>query len=290
MPALRSFLIVPANREHMLAKAPSYGADALVFDLEDSVPVAQKGKARELAREYIERYQGNSTVHVKVSSLQSGMLGADLDAVAVEGLAGIRLPKADSPDAIRAVDEMLAARERSRRLPVGSIAICPMLESARGVWLAFEILSASTRVRSVIPGMAQDADLQSDLGYETTVGENPVRHYVRCRVLVAARAAGVHQPLDGVYAGVRDVEGLRRECLLARSLGYRGKQVIHPAQIETVNDVFSVSADAVAYYRRIIAAFDDALARGSAATTVDGRLVDYAMVEMAKRVLARAGD
>ena len=286
----RSFLIMPANRADMLAKAPSYGADALVFDLEDSVPVAEKPAARALAHEHIARYKGGVVLYVKVNALQSGMLEDDLDAVVVDGLAGIRLPKSDSPEGIRRVDAMLAAHERSRGLLEGSIAICPMLESARGVWLAYEILSASPRVRAVMPGMAQDADLQADLGYMTTAAENPMREYVRCRVLVAARAAGVEQVLDGVYANVRDPEGLRRECILARSLGYRGKQVIHPGQIETVNSIFSVTATEVAYYRRVIRAFDAAVARGSAATTVDGKLIDYAMVEMAKRVIARAGD
>lgn len=238
MQVLRSQLIMPANRADMLAKAPSYGADALIFDLEDSVPVAEKPRARELAREFIGKHKARSVVYVKVNSLQSGLLPEDLEAVVLEGLAGIRLPKADSAETILAVDAMLTALERKRALPHGSIAIGPTLESAKGVWFAYEILSASPRVRSVMPGTAQDADLQTDLGYITTPDENPMRHYIRCRVLLAARAAGVEQVFDGVFANIRDPEGLRRDCELARSLGYRGKQVIHPNQIETVNRVF----------------------------------------------------
>ncbi len=289
MQVLRSQLIMPANRADMLAKAPSYGADALIFDLEDSVPVAEKSKARELAREFIGKHKARNVIYVKVNSLQSGLLPEDLEVVAVEGLAGIRLPKAGSAETIRAVDAMLTALEGKRALPHGSIAIGPTLESAKGVWFAYEILSASPRVKSVMPGTAQDADLQTDLGYITTPGENPMRHYIRCRVLLAARAAGVEQVFDGVFANVRDPEGLRRDCELARNLGYRGKQVIHPNQIETVNRVFIPSAQELDYYRRVIEAFDAALARGSAATTVDGKLVDYAMVEMARRVIAQAG-
>lgn len=284
----RSQLIMPANRADMLAKAPSYGADALIFDLEDSVPVAEKPKARGLAREFIEKHKARNLIYVKVNSFQSGMLSDDLEAVAIEGLAGIRLPKADSAETIRAADAMLTALERKRGLPQGSIAIGPTLESAKGVWFAYEILSASPRVKSVMPGTAQDADLQTDLGYVTTPGGNPMRHYIRCRVLLAARAAGVEQVLDGVYANIRDPEGLQLDCEAARKLGYRGKQVIHPNQIETVNRVFMPGAQELDYYRRVIEAFDAALARGSAATTVDGKLVDYAMVEMAKRVIAQA--
>ncbi len=140
-----------------------------------------------------------------------------------------------------------------------------------------------------MPGTAQDANLQTDLGYITTPDETPMRHYIRCRVLLAARAAGAEQVFDGVFANVRDPEGLRRDCELTRNLGYRGKQVIHPNQIVTVNRVFMPSAQELDYYRRVIEAFDAALARGSAATTVDGKLVDDAMVEMARRVIAQAG-
>ena len=288
MQALRSQLIMPANRADMLAKAPTYGADALIFDLEDSVPVAEKPGARALAREHIEQHRARNVIFVKVNSFQSGLLAEDLKVVAIEGLAGIRLPKADSAETIRAVDAMLTELEAERDLPHGSIAIGPTLESARGVWFAYEILSASPRVKSVMPGTAQDADLQTDLGYLTTPDENPLRHYIRCRVLLAARAAGVEQAYDGVYANIRDLEGLQRDCETARNLGYRGKQVIHPGQIETANRVFMPGAQELDYYRRVIEAFDAALARGSAATTVDGKLVDYAMVEMAKRVIAQA--
>ena len=281
----RSLLIMPANRADMLAKAPSYGADALVFDLEDSVPVAEKPKARELAREFIERHKANNSLHVKVNALQTGMLQDDLEAIAVDGLAGIRLPKAESAETVRTVDAMLTEFERRRDLPPGSIGICPGLESAKGVWFAYEILSASPRVRWAGCGTAQDGDLQTDLGYTWTAEGNEVLYH-RSRVLLAARAAGVEHVLDGVYANIRDPEGLRICCEAARKLGYRGKGVIHPSQIETVNRIFMPTARELDYYRRVIEAFDAAVARGSAATTVDGKLGDYAMVKMAKRVLA----
>lgn len=238
----RSLLIMPANRADMLAKAPSYGADALIFDLEDSVPVAEKPKARKLAREFIERHQAKGAIYVRVNALQTGRLQEDLEAVAVDGLVGIKLPKAESAEAIRAVDAMLTELERSRGLAQGSIGIGPTLESAKGVWFAYEIASASPRIQSVMPGTAQDADLQADLGYASTPGGNEMLYYIRSRVLLAARAAGVAHVLDGVYANFRDPEGLRISCEAARRLGYRGKQVIHPSQIETVNRVFTPAA------------------------------------------------
>ena len=285
----RSIMTVPANRADMLAKAPGYGADALIFDLEDSVPVAEKPKARALTAEYIGKHKAVTNVYVRVNAFETGMTAADIEAVAVEGLVGIKLPKSESADMIKAVDEMLTEAERKRGLPERSIGIDVGLESAKGIWFAYEILSASKRVHSVMIGTAQDGDTQTDLGYTWTAGGNEVL-YIRSRVVLAARAAGVEHLLDGAYSNVRDPEGLRVCCEAARKLGYRGKSVIHPNQIATVNRIFAPTTQEIDYYRRVIEAFDAAVARGSAATTVDGKLVDYAMVGMAKRVLAWAGD
>ncbi len=282
---LRSLLIMPANRADMLAKAPSYGADALVFDLEDSVPIAEKPKARVLAREYIEKHRADNAIYVRVNSLQTGMIADDLDAVVTDGLLGIRLTKAESAEGIRELDRMLTELEKKRGLKTGSIGIGPSLESAKGVWFAYEILSASPRLFCVVAGTAQDGDLQSELNYQwTAVGEEVL--YIRSRILLAARAAGIEHVLDGSYANISDPEGLRACCEAARRLGYRGKSIIHPNQVEIVNRAFTPTQQELDYYRRVLEAFDAAVARGSAATTVDGKLVDYAMAATAKRVLA----
>ena len=283
----RSIMTVPANREDMLAKAPAYGADALIFDLEDSVPLADKPRARALAADYIGRHKALTNIYVRVNDWATGMTADDIAAIAVDGLVGIKLPKTESAAMIEAVDALLSAAEERQGLPAGSIGIEVGLESAKGIWFAYEILSASPRVHSVMIGTAQDGDLQTDLGYTWTAEGDEVL-YARSRVVLAARAAGVEHVLDGAYSNVRDAEGLRICCEAARKLGYRGKSVIHPNQIETVNRIFAPTAVEIAYYQRVITAFDEAVARGSAATTVDGKLVDYAMVGMAKRVLAWA--
>jgi citrate lyase subunit beta/citryl-CoA lyase len=285
MSGARSLLIMPANRERMLEKAGTYGADALVFDLEDSVPVAEKTKARALAREYIGRHKGAALLYARVNALQTGMLEDDLDAIVVKGLDSIRVPKSESAEDIRKVDALLTQFERKRGLAEGIVKICPSLESAKGVWFAYEIASSSPRVHSVMCGTAENGDLQTDLGY-TWTAEGLEKLYVRSRVLLAARAAGVEHVLDGAFSNVRDPEALRIDCEASRKLGYRGRSVIHPAQVETVNRVFKPTDEELDYYRRVVEGFDAALALGSAATTVDGKLVDYAMVGMAKRVLA----
>jgi len=283
----RSLLIMPANRETMLAKAATYAADALVFDLEDAVPVAEKAKARVLAREYIGTSSTAALVYARVNAPPSGMLEEDLDAIVVPGLVGIRVPKSESADDIQRIDALLTALERERGLPVGAVQVCPSLESAKGVWFAYEIASSSPRVRSIMCGTAENGDLQGDLGY-TWTAEGEEKLYVRSRVLLAARAAGVEHVLDGAFSNVRDAEALRIDCEASRKLGYRGRSVIHPNQIETVNRVFMPTDQELDYQRRVVQEFDAAVARGSAAITVDGKLVDYAMAATARRVLAWA--
>ena len=283
----RSLLFVPANRPDMLAKATACGADALIVDLEDSVPVEERPRARELAKAFIAEHGARHVLYVRVNPLARGMREDDLEAVVVQGLAAIRLPKTESADTIREVDRLLTEIESRRGLPPGCIRITPSLESAKGVWFAYEILSASPRINAASCGTAQDGDLQADLGYTWTPEGNEVL-YVRSRVLLAAKAAGVAHVLDGTYAKFRDPEGLRTCCMAVRRLGYRGKSCIHPSQIALVNEVFMPTGHEIDYYRRVIEAFDAAIARGSAATTVDGTMIDYAMVESAKRVLAWA--
>jgi citrate lyase subunit beta/citryl-CoA lyase len=197
------------------------------------------------------------------------------------------VPKSESAEDLRAVDALLTRFERERGLTEGRIGICPSLESARGVWFAYEIASSSPRVHSVMCGTAENGDLQSDLGY-TWTAEGQEKLYVRSRVVLAARTAGVEHVLDGAFSNVRDLESLRIDCEAARKLGFRGRSVVHPSQIDTVNRIFQPTERELDYYRRVIEAFDAAVLRGSAATTVDGKLVDYAMVATARRVLAWA--
>jgi citrate lyase subunit beta/citryl-CoA lyase len=238
----RSLLTVPANRADMLAKAPRYGADALILDLEDSVPVAQKAKARELARDCLERNRAAVRLYVRINSPEVGMLRDDLDAVVVRGLEGVKLPKAESPETVREVDAALTRLEVERGLAPGAIGIELGLESAKGVWFAYDIVAASPRVRSVMVGTAENGDLQTDLGYIWTAAGDEVLA-IRSHVALAAHAAGVKHVLDGAYSNVRDAAGLRVCCEAARRLGYRGKSVIHPIQVETVNRLFDVEAE-----------------------------------------------
>lgn len=290
MKPLRSLLNVPGNRPEMIEKAARYGADALILDLEDAVPADRKTEARQIVADALEgEALSSELLYVRVNALDTGLLEADLEAVVGPRLEGIQLPKVHTPEVIRAVDELLTRLESTRGLAPGSVEILVSIESALGVQLVHEILGAAARVGSVMVGTAQDADLQGDVGYEASADQLETL-YIRSRVLLAARAVGLSNPIDGVYADHRDDAGLEAVARRARQLGYRGKKVIHPAQVPIVNRVFSPTAAELERYRRVVEAFDAALAGGRATAVVDGRMIDVAMADTARRALARAAD
>jgi citrate lyase subunit beta/citryl-CoA lyase len=289
MDALRSLLNTPANRPAMVEKAAGYGADALILDLEDSVPLAEKAEARLIAREALGRSATSGLVtYIRVNAADSGLLADDLDAIVAPGLCGIQLPKVADPSEITDVDTRLSALEAARGLPVGGIELLVSLESARGVFFAYEILAAAARVGSVMLGTAEDGDLQGDMGYLTTDDDRQLA-YLRARVILAARVVGLTNPIDGVFARVRDLDGLEATARRAREFGYRGKKLIHPAQIEVVHRVFTPTPAELDHAERVIATLEAALLRGEATAVVDGAMVDYAMAETARRLLERAG-
>jgi citrate lyase subunit beta / citryl-CoA lyase len=158
------------------------------------------------------------------------------------------------------------------------------IESARGVLNAYDMAIAADRVVSLTFGGAQDGDLNTDLGCAWSIDGSEMLH-ARSHTLLAARAAGFDTPLDGVFTNVRDAEGFERDTALSRRLGYRGRKLIHPSQIEPCNRLYRPSAAELDYYARVLEAFDHALAQGSASTTVDGRMIDAAMANAARRVL-----
>ena len=284
MPLPRSFLYVPANREKFLEKALGLPSDAFIFDLEDSVPVPEKENARAGVKAYAPKVAGER-VWVRTNGLETGMAEADLDAViGVKGVVGVFLPKVESRDEVVRWDRMISALEKARGLAAGATKLVLSIESAKGVLNAYDMSLGAARVASLTFGGAQDGDLNTDLGCVWSI-DGPEMMHARCHTLLCARAARFDTPLDCVFADVRDAEGFERDTALSRRLGYRGRKLIHPAQIEPCNRLYRPSAAELDYYARVIEAFDQALAQGSAATTVDGRMVDLAMANAARRVL-----
>ncbi len=280
----RSLLFVPANQERMLRKVNSLAADGFIFDLEDTVPVEEKQNAREMSRECIASVVGNRS-WVRINAISSGFIHQDIEFfTGIDGLAGFIVPKQDSPEDVAMVDRLISSVEISKDLPVGSTPIIVMIESANGVLDSRAVMNAATRTQTMIYGGGEDGDMNVSLG-ATWTSEGPEMMFVRQFSLVSARAAGFDFPLDGVFSNVQDFDGFERDTMLSCRLGFRGRTVIHPNQIEAANRIYTPTKERIEYYTRVIEAFNLALSKGIASTTVDGKLVDVAMAKTAQRLL-----
>ena len=285
MDPVRTLLFVPGHRKHMIEKAPGTGADGLLYDLEDSVPATERDTARTLLADVLATTRTQPR-YVRVNGIADAgadETAADLKAVVCAGVDGIVLPKAQSADDIVWTAAQLDKHEQARGIEAGAFEIVPMIESALGVQFAYDILTASPRVSSVIVGSAQDGDLQTDLGADWSPEGTEIL-YARSQILLAARAAGIDHPLDGVFLGLDDEAGLTLDSENARRLGYRGKTVIHPRQIEPVHAVFTPSQKQLKYYRDMITDFADA---GENAFNFRGKMIDRAMIRKAHGMLER---
>ncbi|MDO8689722.1 MAG: CoA ester lyase [Dehalococcoidia bacterium] len=278
---IRSILSVPGNRPAMLEKARSLPADALHLDLEDAVPPSEKERARQTVRQALPGFalQGQMIV-VRVNSLSTGLTEADLDAVLCPHLNAISLPKAESAQDVARVDSMLAIREKALGQPIGKIGLLVWIETPKAVLEASQIASASERTVALLLGAD---DFTREMGIPRTK-EGQELDFARWMVALAARAAGV-LAIDTGYPDFRDEEGLVKEAWRARRMGFQGKFLIHPGQIDPVNQVFSPSPEEAREARRVLDAFEEALARGHATTSLDGSLIDTAIAGRARRIL-----
>jgi len=259
------------------------------LDLEDSVPDAQKDEARQLVRRALEdrkSYEADA-VYVRTNSPASGLVPADLKAVVRRGIDGIVVPKLNNKAELGRIVKVLEDLEQQRRLkPVG---VMPSIESAEGVVKTYEIASSggrrrNSRIDCVVFGVF---DLLSDMGIEYDPNSEAAR-YARARVALDARAAGV-PAIDGIWQDLRDVKGLERDCSLGKSLGYAGKSVIHPDQIDVVHRMFHPNESEVSWARRVADAYLESAGQGRGATTVDGKMIDEVHYKQARAVLDLAG-
>jgi citrate lyase subunit beta / citryl-CoA lyase len=285
MKPLRSLLFVPGNKAAWMQKAPQYGADALILDLEDSVPAADKPTARTLVRQAIEQLSAQrQALYVRVNALETGMTGDDLHAIVCTGLTGLLPPKVETVEDVHQLDTLLGYFERREGLPLGSIELIPTLETAKGIRHAYDIALASPRVTSIAGGAGQGGDTNRSLGYRWTK-EGTETLFIRSKVLVDARAAGVQYPLIASWFEVGDLDGLIADAQRNRQLGYNGMLLIHPSHVGPVNRIFTPTVEELAYYKGLLAAMEDAERRGTAAVTYQGAMVDIAMVKTARQML-----
>jgi citrate lyase subunit beta/citryl-CoA lyase len=285
---MRSLLFVPADAPAKLDKAAGSGADALIIDLEDSVAPERKEAARKGAAAFLDRRERpRARLLVRVNGLDSGLIDADLDAVVPARPDAIMLPKAEGGASIVHADAKLTAREAIAGVTAGSIGIVAIAtETAKSLFVAGTYGGASPRLAALTWGAE---DLSAALGAEANrdTDGNFLDAYRLARTLCIAAAAAADVPaLDTVYVDFRNDAGLRRECEAACRDGFTGKMAIHPAQIATINDVFTPGAEAIAKASAIIAAF--AAAPGAGVVGIDGVMYDRPHVARAEWLLARA--
>lgn len=291
-PPVRSLLFVPGNREERIRKALASEADAVALDLESATPAGEQSRAREICRRVIQEHAEargarRPVVLVRVGEARSPEQALDLAAAVGPGLLGILLPQVVDARDVVATDEALSRAEADAGIPVGRTRIMPLVESANAVRTAFEIASASPRVAYMGGATSRGGDLARSLGYRFTAGGQETL-YLRSKVLVDVRAAGVPNPISGLWGRVDDLEGLRAFALQSRDLGYEGLMTIHPSQLPIVNAVFSPSIEEIGEARRIIDALEKAEREGQGAIRLDGRLVDAAHAKTAHQLLERA--
>ena len=281
----RSSLILPVNVWRFVERAYTRGADAIVLDLEDSVPPREKAAARALVPEAIALAgRGGADVLVRINKAFE-LAVADLDAAVQPGLTGIVFPKVESPVEVQIVDRLIAERELARGLPVGEIEVSVLVESALGVQHMAAIACASPRVVALSLGAE---DFTRDIGVEPSA-EGEEQAYGKGMVIVAARLAGI-QPhgLSSTLANFGDLAGLARSADRAHRIGFKGASCIHPTQVPVLNRAFSPTPDAVDYAYRVIAVYEETEAAGRASVSLDGKMIDIPIVERARTLVARA--
>lgn len=262
----RSYLFVPGNRPDRFDKAYAAGAGAVIIDLEDAVPSAEKSKARTAVEAWLSPAH---PVVLRINGVTTDWFRDDVTCCRMPGVQAIMLPKTEAVDHLRRVEELLGQ----------SISILPLIETARGFANAAEI----ARDRAVRRLMFGSLDFQIDVGIPGDVEE---LLYFRSQLVLVSRLAGIQPPVDGITTAIDQPDQLRAETLRSRRLGFGGKLCIHPKQIATVNECFQPTSDEIAWARRVVAAAD---AAKGAAVALDGQMVDRPVIVKAQRVLEEAG-
>jgi citrate lyase subunit beta/citryl-CoA lyase len=280
---MRSVFYIPGNNEKMVAKAPETPADIITLDLEDSVPPAEKPKAREIVRENLKfAGTGGSRVYVRVNNWETLMTNDDLEAVVHEGLSGICLAKTGEPDNVKRLDWKLEELERRRGIPVGTVAIQLLIETAKGMMNAYYSAIESKRVNSLIFGAV---DYTKDMRVKLT-SEGAEQLYGRYFTAVAARAAGC-VAIDCPFVDFKNMEAFEKSVLEGRQMGYEGRMLIHPSQIEPSHRLYMPSADDVEWATGVVKVFEEeGIAKGAAAVSYKGKMVDTPVYGNALQILA----
>ncbi len=274
----RSVLYIPGSKERALDKATSLPADAIIFDLEDAVAIDEKARARALLAETLQGSDyGQRAKLVRINALSTEWGAHDVNVIAQARPEAILLPKVETAADVEALARLLDARPETAETRIWT-----MIESPLGALNALEI-GRAPRMAGFVMGTN---DLAKDMHCRFRADRLPLLAALQIPLL-AAKACGL-VAVDGVYNAFRDVEGLRAECAQGRDMGFDGKTLIHPAQLDVANEVFAPAPEDITLARRQIEAFDAATARGEGVAVVDGKIVENLHIVTAKQILAKA--
>lgn len=280
----RTMMYVPGSNPSMLAEAHIYGADSLMFDLEDSISILEKDTARLLVYNAVKTIDyGNTEIVVRVNGLDTPYGRNDIEAMVRAGVDVIRLPKTETAQDVIDVEKIIEEVEKRIGRPVSSTKLMGAIESPLGVINAVEIAKASPRLIGIAIG-AEDyvtnmKTRRSPEGIELL--------YARSQILVAARAAGIYA-LDTVYSDVNNEEGFRKEVKLIKQLGFDGKSIINPRQIAPVHEIYAPTEKEIDHSQKVIAAIQEAEEKGLGVISLNGKMIDKPIVERAERILELA--
>ena len=280
----RSLLYVPGNMPSMLQNIPLFQCDAVLIDLEDAVPYSEKDAARILVRRFLEGYKDrNKEILVRINGLDTKWALDDLKAVLPAVPDGIRLPKADSPEIVERLDTLLTEYEEELGLPLGHFKILPSIETAEGVINAVATARSSPRLIG-LAFVAEDYTATMEIN-RTKEGEELFN--ARMNVLWGAKSAGI-QAIDSIFADVNDMEALRRETELVKRLGFTGKCMVNPRQIDVIHEVFAPKQEEVDYALEVMDAIKRAREMGTGVISLKGKMIDRPIVVRAARVINTA--
>ena len=278
MTVLRSLFFIPGNNHRFINKAKSLKSDILCFDLEDSVPKNQKQIARELIHNELQetnKYQ--QQIYIRINSPKSDCLNEDLLGVTKCKINGIVIPKVNTVEELKMVENKLSNLEINK---FNQIKIIPSIESAQGVINSYDIASCSNHVYALIFGIF---DLLNDLGirYNKTLA---AANFARAKIPIDAKAAGIFA-IDSIWQNLKDMNGLFNDCIVGRDLGYSGKSIIHPDQLQVAHDVFKPNEDEIEWAHMVCDTYSKAIKHGMGSTKLKDNMIDEVHYKMAKSLL-----
>ena len=280
----RSLIFVPSNNKRFIHKAKLLNADIICFDLEDSVPETEKEIARRIMTETIsERTEYKANLYIRINSLKSNYAFLDLKAIVLKGIDGIVVPKVNDESEIKEILTFISSLEEKRGIGEKSIKLIPSIETAKGVVNAYSIAKTHERINALIFGVFDFLyDMHLDYLEDDEIGYT----YARAKIPIDARAAGI-SAIDAVWQKVDDINGLIKDATIAKRLGYAGKSVIHPNQIQPIHKIFRPSRNEIEWANKVINALDRAREKGinKGAVKIEGKMIDAVHYRQAKLIL-----